>query len=359
MNFVLFTTNLAGGGAEKALAKIGSGLAQLGHRVDFVVCEATGPYPPPLGCHLHVLQAGAASKGWLGKRALAWRLHRWLKTAPPPDLLVSTLPFADEVAQLAAAPRHVCRIANTLSQELARLSPQKAARRAERYRRLYGARPLIAVSQGVAADMQKNFGVAMQRIRTIPNPFDFAQIRDDAAQACPSRPQPPYLIHIGRYAAQKRHDLLFEAYKISGVNLPLVLLAPPEPGLQDLVVQYGLGDRLVIADFQANPYPWLAGAELLVLCSDHEGLPNVLIEALVCGTRVVSTDCPSGPREILRGELARHLAPCGDAAALAAALRATLAQPRPTRAQVDKVLAPYAAQASLDAYIGTALEFRE
>jgi hypothetical protein len=52
---------------------------------------------------------------------------------------------------------------------------------------------------------------------------------------------------------------------------------------------------------------------LLVLCSDHEGLPNVLIEALACGTRVVSTDCPPGPREILRGELARGLVPCHDA----------------------------------------------
>jgi glycosyltransferase involved in cell wall biosynthesis len=57
----------------------------------------------------------------------------------------------------------------------------------------------------------------------------------------------------------------------------------------------------------------MAGAELLVLCSDHEGLPNVLIEALACGTRVVSTDCPSGPREILRGELARGLVACNDA----------------------------------------------
>jgi hypothetical protein len=125
VNLVLFTTNLAGGGAEKALAKIGSGLAARGHEVDFVVCEEggrqAGRHAPPAGCSFHAL-AASAGHGWLGKRRLAWRLARLLATRQP-DLLVSTLPFADEVAALAGAPRHVCRIANTLSAEITRLPP--------------------------------------------------------------------------------------------------------------------------------------------------------------------------------------------------------------------------------------------
>jgi len=312
MRFALFTTNLAGGGAEKALA------ARAGH-------------------------------GWLGKRRLAWRLNRLLASNRP-DLLVSTLPFADEVAALAGIPRHVCRIANTLSAEIARLPAAKARRRVARYRTLYGARPLVAVSQGVAADLQASFGIDAQQVSVIANPFDFAAIRALAAEPCPQRPAAPYILHVGRYAAQKRHDLLLAAYARADPAQQLLLLTPPDAGLAALIAQHGLQHRVAIANFQANPYPWMAGAELLVLCSDHEGLPNVLIEALACGTRVVSTDCPSGPREILVGELAQGLVPCNDAAALAAAMRAALTTPKPAADTVAAALAPYDAERALNAW---------
>jgi glycosyltransferase involved in cell wall biosynthesis len=354
MKFALFTTNLAGGGAEKALAKIAGGLAARGHAVEFLVCEDAGTYPPPPGCRLTAL-AARAGHGWLGKRRLAWRLKRTL-AANPPDLLVSTLPFADEVAALARFPHHACRIANTLSAEIARLPTAKAARRAARYRALYAGRPLVAVSHGVADDLAANFGVDAKRIRRIANPFDFAAIRAQATEPCPARPADAYLLHVGRFAAQKRHDLLLEAFTQLGGSQGLVLLTPPDPALASLIARHGLERRVTVADFQANPYPWMAGAELLVLCSDHEGLPNVLIEALACGTRVVSTDCPSGPREILTGELARGLVPCGDAGALAAAMRAALAAPRPDAGVVATALHPYEATTALDAWEALARE---
>jgi len=185
MRFVLLTTNLAGGGAEKALTRIGIGLAARGHEVNFIVCENVGSYQPPAGCHFHIL-AARAGHGWLGKRRLAWRLNRLLKSSPH-DLLLSTLPFADEVAALARAPRHVCRIANTLSAELARLPAAKARRRAERYREIYGTHSLVAVSQGVADDLQSHFGIAAGRMHVIANPFDFAAIRALATEPCPAR----------------------------------------------------------------------------------------------------------------------------------------------------------------------------
>lgn len=348
MKFALFTTNLAGGGAEKALAKIAGGLAARGHEVDFIVCEDAGNTLPPTECRLHTL-ARRAGHGWLGKRHLAWHLRRLL-AAHPHDLLVSTLPFADEIATLARAPRHVCRIANTLSAEIARLPTHKAQRRAARYRELYGSGRLVAVSQGVAADLASHFGINADSMRVIANPFDFAAIRALAAAPWPARPTEPYILHVGRFAAQKRHDLLLAAFARAELPQRLVLLTPPDEKLVALVAHADLERRVTIADFQANPYPWMADAELLVLCSDHEGLPNVLIEALACGTRVVSTDCPSGPREILGGELAQWLVPCNDAEALARAMRAALAAPKPAPDVVAAALAPYASDRALDAW---------
>lgn len=359
MRFALFTTNLAGGGAEKALAKIGIGLASRGHEVDFIVCEDVGEYQPPNACRFHVLSR-RAGHGWFGKRCLAWRLNRLLADGRH-DLLVSTLPFADEIAVLARAPRHVCRVANTLSAEIARLPGVKGKRRLARYRALYARRPLVAVSQGVADDLRQNFGIAAERLRVIVNPFDFAHMQVMQAQPCATLPKEPYILHVGRFVAQKRHDLLLAAFAVlvrAGLPHRLILLTPPDPRLVKMVAQQGLEDRTVIAGFQPNPYVWMAHAELLVLCSDHEGLPNVLIEALACGTRVVSTDCPSGPREILRGKLASGLVPCGDAAALARVMHDTLAQPKPAATEVETALAPFDSARVLDAWEALARELR-
>jgi glycosyltransferase involved in cell wall biosynthesis len=279
----------------------------------------------PPAVTIHAL-AARLSHGWLGKRLLARHLRRHL--AQRRDLVVSTLPFADEVTTLADLPRHWCRIANTLGSEVGRLaqrSPTKARRRLARYRRLYGSRPLIAVSEGVAADLRQSLNIA-SRIETIPNPFDFAAMREAATEPAAGLPDRPYVLHIGRFAAQKRHDLLLDAWARVDGELRLVLLTEPDAMLQAMIATRGLSARVHIAGFQPNPYPWIAGAKLLVLCSDHEGLPNVLIESLACGTPVISTDCPSGPREILAA-LPECLVPCGDAKALAVAITKSLASP--------------------------------
>lgn len=325
MKFVFVVTNLAGGGAEKAIVKLAAGLADKGHDVELTLLEDRIEHARPRGVKMSVLTA-AASKGWFGKRLLARRLARHLSA--PYDLLVSTLPFADEVTALATLPRHWCRIANTLSSEVGRLAatrPAKARRRLMHYRHRYGKRPLIAVSNGVANDLRHQIGAAGP-IAIIPNPFDFDTLRHAAGIATPELPARPYVVHVGRFAPQKRHDLLLDAWTRVATGRLLVLLCTPDPRLQAMIDSRGLADRVFVAGFQINPYPWIAGADLLVLCSDHEGLPNVLIEALACGTPAVSTDCPSGPREILAA-FPECLVPCGDVAALAKAITANLATP--------------------------------
>lgn len=337
MRFAFVTTNLAGGGAEKALLKTAAGLHARGHDADLWLLEARIDHAIPEGISVHSL-GSRVGHGWLQKRLAARRLRRSISTHGPYDLLVSTLPFADEVAHLAKLPRHWCRIANTLSAEieaLAKADAGKAARRLARYRRLYSAHPLIAVSRGVVDDLRQELHL-LSRIELIPNPFDKAAIVA-AAQQSADMPKRPYVIHVGRFAAQKRHDLLLDAWAKLDTEHLLVLLTPASPQLEAMIVQRGLGDKVVIAGFQANPYPWIAAADLLVLCSDHEGLPNVLIESLLCGTPAVSTDCPSGPREILSA-FPECLVPCDDVAALAEAISRCLSSP------------PDVSRAELDAY---------
>ena len=336
LRVALILTNLAGGGAEKAMLKMAALLASRGNAVDVVLLEDRREHAVPSGVNVRSLAAaGSISHGWAGKRIMAWKLRRLLRAGEAHDLIVSTLPFADEIADLAHLPRHWCRISNTLSAEiaaLARSNPAKATRRRKRYVRLYGRHPLIALSRGVSDDLRMGLHVT-SRIEVLPNPFDLEAIRRAMREPAAGLPQGPYVIHVGRYAAQKRHDLLLDVWARLPDAPRLVLLTAPDRELDAMIAARGLAGRVRVAGFQRNPYPWIAGAKLLVLCSDHEGLPNVLLEALACGTPVVSTDCPSGPAEILQA-MPECLVPCGDVTALAEAITRTLSR-RPDLSRMD------------------------
>ena len=333
MKFALITTNLRGGGAEKAMLKLAALLIERGHETHFVLLEHLIEHEVPADVRLTALTGLGApvGKGFVGKYLLAWRLKRlvWRLTIEQPfDLILSTLPFADEVCKLANLPRCWHRIANTFSAEIDRLAqrhPGKAARRRNKYRRIYAGGRLIAVSDGVAGDLLQ-LGIAAERIERIYNPFDvqaiLAKAKDPAAL-----PETSYIVHVGRFSPQKRHDLLLDAFRTLPVTHRLVLLCQTDTALRALIAERSLENRVTIAGFQPNPYPWIAGADLLVLCSDHEGMPNVLIEALLLDTPVVSTDCPSGPREVLQRGRYGKLVPCNDALALARAMHEALAEP--------------------------------
>lgn len=341
MKIALIVTNLVGGGAEKVMIKLAAGLAGRAHEIHLILLEHLMEHAPPPQVAVHALTGAnrRLPKGVLGKWAAAWRLRRLLRRLAgqrPFDLVVSTLPFADEVAVRARLPRHWCRIADTLSTEIARLrrsSPGKAARRLRRYHKLYDHHRLIAVSDGVADDLRGPLGIRGARIERIYNPFDLTVIRARATESV-TLPRRPYVIHIGRFSRQKRHDVLLDAWARLDVPHRLVLLVAPDPQLLEMIANRGLDQRVIVAGFQSNPYPWIAAADLLVLSSDHEGLPNVIIEALALGTPVVSTDCPAGPREILGEQFTDFLVPVGDSVALANAMGRALAGP-PDMSSVD------------------------
>jgi glycosyltransferase involved in cell wall biosynthesis len=119
--------------------------------------------------------------------------------------------------------------------------------------------------------------------------------------------------------------------------------------LEVLIREHGLTDDVALPGFRDDAIAYMAGSALFVLSSAWEGLPTVLIEALAAGTRVVSTDCPSGPREILQDGRLGALVPVGDAAALARAMNDALE--RPSERVPHQVLRPFTRDASIDHYL--------
>lgn len=355
MRVALIATNLRGGGAEKNLLKLAVLLKQRGHDVSLILLEHVIDHAVPEDIALRALTSPgrSARKGFFTQRLHALRLRRLVKSMEhnqPFELTLSTLPFADEVVTLAGLPRVWFRIANTLSAEIQTLAKRgagKAARRQRKYARLYEGKNLVAVSDGVADDLREGLGLAGANITRIYNPFDFAEIRRLANEPSPDLPNESYVIHVGRFMPQKRHDLLFLAWKKAALARKLVLLAHPSAELNELIARHGLQGEVIVAGFQGNPYPWIKRAALLVLSSEREGMPNVLVEALVCGTPAVSTDCPSGPAEILTGPLRPFLTPAGDPAALAAAMRSALTGYPPIS---DDLLHEFAADHVLSQY---------
>lgn len=193
----------------------------------------------------------------------------------------------------------------------------------------HDAAQLVAVSGGVARRASELYGIDADRIRVIWNPVDFERI--DALAAAVPRPYPVddsfRVISVGRLIPEKGVDVLIRAVATlirekghSELRLHIVGQGPEETALKSLVRELGIEPHVVFEGFAANPYPFLRHANLFCLSSQTEGMPNVLLEAMACRVPVVSTDCVSGPREILDDGRFGRLVPPRDPQALAAAI---------------------------------------
>ena len=177
---------------------------------------------------------------------------------------------------------------------------------------LFNSRNVACVSDGALEsfkDMVDTHQLTPTKMLTISNPNDFHKIRLDAQSIQEPLHSRPFILGLGRLVAQKNFSLLIDAYAhaIDKYHIEHDLLivgdGKERPKLEAKVTEIGLTDRIFFKGQQNNPFPWYKQADLFVLSSKFEGLGMVLIEALACGTKVVSTDSKGGVRQIMQGEL--------------------------------------------------------
>ncbi len=325
----IYLPDLSGGGAERLHLRLAAEWRAMGFRPCFLLDQRRGALldQVPEGCAVETLGA---------KRQLTAlpRLVAWLRRNRPAVLIANM----EHMNVMAVAARMVARVpTRVIVTQHNALSAQIGAYRTAKWRALPGlyrhvlprADAVVAVSQGVADDMASLAGWPRHSARVIYN-----GLVDDAFDAeAAGRPDHPWfagdvpvVTAMGRMVPQKDFGTLLRGFAASGTDARLVILGdgPERDRLTMLAGELGIAERVAMPGFVARPLPWLRAARLFVLSSRFEGFGNVLVEALACGTPVVSTDCPHGPSEILDGGRYGTLVPPRDPEALGAAIRSAL-----------------------------------
>jgi len=308
MRILLIIDGLPGGGAEKVILTLAEGFLRQGHSVSLISLRDICHYPLPEGLDYRVI-ADQCRAPWRKLTELSRRakqLDQQLTELPAFDLILSNLHKTDRIVArsqvLASQNLWFCLHGMFSTSYLGHRQGFSRWLKQWKIRRTYQQRNIVAVSQAVADDIKSQFALKPANLQVINNPFDQDAILAAASAPC-ELAGTDYLLHVGRFHPGKRHDRLLKAYAQSGITAPLVLLGQGSPeqtrALKDIAEQLNITKRVIFKGFQSNPYPYIRHAKLLVLSSDSEGFGNVLVEALLCQTPVVSTRCPGGPEEIL------------------------------------------------------------
>jgi glycosyltransferase involved in cell wall biosynthesis len=186
-------------------------------------------------------------------------------------------------------------------------------------------------------------------LRTVPNPYVTDEMLADRQ---PRHPGPPRLVAVGRMVPQKRFDLLLRAFALTGrpdARLTILGDGPQRPRLERLAQSLGIADRVDMPGYVANVVAWLRRSDLMVLSSDYEGLPAVVMEALACNVPVVTTESFFAARDLLGRSASCAVVPIGDAQALAAAIDRCLQAERTE--DLREIAEPYRVDSAVRAHI--------
>lgn len=326
LRVLLVTHSLSGGGAERFVSTLAQHLDRSRFAPRIATATVSKSYSVPADVSVSPL-------GYTGSWSLPGTVLRLraLLRKDPPDLVLSNVLSTNCLAGAAlsgwrGAPPWVARVGNATGEREPWLQRRWA-------RRVYPhARAVVANSTELALAVATSYPEAAAQVRSLPNPTDFAAIdRLAAAESVPRRHLGPALVWVGRLTPQKRPDLMLAALarvrRTIDARLMMLGDGPLAGAVRDQIVRLGLESAVELAGFCDNPFPRMRQADLFVMSSDFEGLPNALIEAQGLGLPAVATRCAFGPAEIVAAGETGSLVPPGDSEALATAILDELSQP--------------------------------
>lgn len=328
----LFLPSLRGGGAERIMVYLANGFAERGFQVDLVLVNAEGPYLPLVSDKVRVVDFKCS-------RVLSSlpNLIDYLKVEKP-NAILSTLDHANVIAILActlsrSSQKIVFRVANYISISTSNNTDIRTRLITLLIRHIYPrADYVIAVSQDLAEDLVRSYKLPSKKVKAIYNPAVTPELLNKTTKPL-NHPwfapkEAPVILGVGRLTAQKDFATLIRAFAHLSQQHParLMILGEGEERvlLESLVSELNLDDKVSLPGFVDNPFMYMKNASVFVLSSRWEGMPNALLQAMACRTPVVSTDCPSGPREILEDGKWGKLVRVGDVQALSEAIVASL-----------------------------------
>ncbi len=339
--FAFIIPNLDYGGAEKTCATFVNELSRLGHSCKIFLSEETNNYRLNPVISTEIINRFTKKRG-PGKLLFLFRYYSKLAEAIQkfaPDILVSSLQLANIQTLIAlklipAQKRPFC----IIRQEGVFPTPPGFLAR-----KLYPtADRIIAVSEGLRKYLLENIALPPDKVTTLYNPCNLNEVETLSLQEVDHpwfASTIPIIINVARLVEQKDHETLVRAFQKvllkKTARLLIVGDGPLKIKLETMVAKLELNDSVCFLGFENNPYRYVSKAKVFVLTSRSEGFGNVILEAMSCGTPVISTDCPWGPKEIIEHGQSGYLVPLGDEATLTKRILSVLEQDPPTDSLVE------------------------
>jgi len=306
----LLIDTLIGGGAERIVLNFAETFSKFGHEVHIILIKNLIEHDVNRDLYtIHSLsETGKLSKNkFINKNKLSKLLREKVNEIESDgkkfDMFISNAEDMDLLAKKVKLKNYFIRYRNSMYVYYkSKLGTTKGFKRFRRklkfknqFKNRYNNQKIITVSKALIEEITVKMGIKPKLIKNIYNPFDFDTIRTKANDTNEKIPNKKYIIYVAKFENRKNQKLLIKAYKKANIDIPLVLMGNVHTDsdknyyaeLQELIKELDIEDKVIFPGFQKNPYPWI-------------------------NTKIVSTDCPTGPSEVLVDELSEFLSPIND-----------------------------------------------